>query len=487
MQPSHIPSTPADDTGVSVRISGVSKMYRIYNRPPDRLKDMLFGRFGKRYGREFWALHDLSIDLHQGEALAVIGRNGSGKSTLLQMIAGTLAPTTGDICVNGRLAALLELGGGFNPQFTGRENVFLKGAILGISRQEIMRRFDEIVAFADIGDFIDQPVKLYSSGMYVRLAFAVATCIEPDVLLVDEALAVGDVFFRQKCYRRLEEMRERGMSLVLVTHAMFDVEQFCQRALLLHNGRPVFVGSASEAVKRYYLVEQQDRQILPVTPPDPFAADLTNRTPFGDGFGDDQYFWPAPGAFLDISSVPQVSNGSVRCTSVAICDSRGRACRAFQQGETITFFYEFELLQDIEVPIGGIVIQSDKGIIVHGKNTLQYDSQVPMYAARGNRLRFRQEIQLEIAVGEYTFEPGLATVRRYDYEYRTTYSNLELRSKTIRLCHLPTAGQFTVQFSKNGLSGQLSHHGMANLPGNCQVMLEAGHVLSQQNETVDIC
>jgi ABC-type polysaccharide/polyol phosphate transport system ATPase subunit len=458
-----ISSLAADDTDVSVRIRDVSKMYRIYNRPPDRLKEMLFSRFGKHYGREFWALRQLSVDLHRGESLAIIGRNGSGKSTLLQMIAGTLAPTTGQIQVRGRVAALLELGGGFNPQFTGRENVFLKGAILGLSRQEIARRFDEIAAFADIGDFIEQPVKLYSSGMYIRLAFAVATCVDPEVLLVDEALAVGDVFFRQKCYRRLEEMREKGMALVLVTHSMPDVEQYCKHALLLDRGRMAFYGDASEAVKRYYLMEQEGRA-LPATSP------RKDNSSINGDWGGASVEWPDANAFIDLSRVAQVSNGWARCTGVAICDDRGRRCRSFQQGQTLSLFYEFEMLRDIEVPIGGVVMKNDKDIIVHGKNTLQYASQVPPAVPQGSVLRFRQDIVLDIAVGEYSFEVGLATIGRDAYELRTMMTSGELHHRIARICHLPAAGTFAVLPRKDD-TVRPPHHGLANLPGECMVTL----------------
>src|SRR5690349_16399189 len=225
---------PADiDADVALRVRDVSKMYRIYDNPQDRLKRMLFRRRRDSYGHEFWALRDVSFEVKKGQAIGVLGRNGSGKSTLMQIIAGTLAPTAGDVWVNGRVSALLELGSGFNPEFTGRENVFLNGAILGIPREEMERRFDDIAAFADIGEFIDQPVKMYSSGMFVRLAFAVQACLEPDVLIVDEALAVGDVFFTQKCFRRMGELIDRGTAVVLVTHDVAAVSQFCQQVMVL--------------------------------------------------------------------------------------------------------------------------------------------------------------------------------------------------------------------------------------------------------------
>ena len=450
------------ETAISVR--GISKVYRIYNRPQDRLKQMLLGRFGKMYGRDFWALRNISFDVRKGEVIGIIGRNGSGKSTLLQIITGTLAPSEGEVLVNGRVAALLELGSGFKPEFTGRENVFLNGAILGIGRKEMEARFDEISAFADIGAFIDQPVKTYSSGMMVRLAFAVQSSVEPDILIVDEALAVGDIFFQQKCYQRLEWLRSRGVSILLVSHSMTDIEQLCERAVLLDHGEILFQGPAPEAVKHYYLIEQHESLAVQNVPrtqiPRPRDAFQT---------ADQESFWPAPEAFLNIAHVAQVSNGWASCTGVALCDRQGEPCHVFEQGETAIFCYEFELLRDIEVPIGGVVLQNEKGVIVHGKNTLQNESTVPYELERGSRIRFQQEITLELALGDYTFEVGLATLSRHVYDQLEPYSLQEIAAATIRLCHLPAVARFTVVLRRGIRQMDLMHHGVANLPGACRV------------------
>lgn len=458
---------------IAISVRNVSKMYPLYTDPKDRLKQSLwhalpqaFRGQPRRFYREFWALRNISLEVKRGETVGIIGRNGSGKSTLLQIIAGTLAPSSGEVQVNGRVAALLELSSGFNPQFTGRENVYLNGAILGFSREEMNERFDQIAAFADIGEFIDQPVKLYSSGMFVRLAFAVQACVEPDVLIVDEALAVGDIFFRQKCYRRLEALRDQGVSILLVSHSMIDVEQFCQHVLLLEQGNPLFQGGASEAVKRYYLIQQKDHVKRPAKQRQTVASDKS-----ANPSNNQDETWLPEDAYLDISKVDQISNGWAHCTGVAIYNSQGQPCRVFQQGETASFFYEFEVLQDIEVPIGGLTIQNDKGVIIHGKNTLQYETEVPSQVAQGCRLRFRQDITLEIAIGEYSFTAGLAMISRYDYEYRKEYSQADLNTKIIRLCHLPGLGPFTVALQRNGHSPQLTHHGIANLPGKCQVVV----------------
>lgn len=248
----------------------LGKSYRIWKDPAARLKAPLFDALRslipaplrpKRaeispYFHDFKALKEVSFTVGRGETLGIIGRNGSGKSTLLQIICGTLQPSSGDVAVNGRVAALLELGSGFNPEFTGRENVFLNASILGVAREEVAGKMDEILAFADIGEFIDQPVKTYSSGMMVRLAFAVSVCVNPDLLIVDEALSVGDIFFQQKCFDRLRLLQERGVSLLFVSHDMSAVRNLCDRCILLNKGDVVFDGLPEVAVSRYYAVSE---------------------------------------------------------------------------------------------------------------------------------------------------------------------------------------------------------------------------------------
>lgn len=213
---------------IAISVDGVSKRYEMYSKPRDRLLQF-FSSGSKQYYKEFWALQKISFDVKKGETLGILGRNGSGKSTLLQIIAGTLTPTTGSVHTSGVLAALLELGSGFNPEFTGRENIYLNGVILGFSRQEMDQRLEEIISFADIGDHLDQPIKTYSSGMTVRLAFAVQACVSPQVLIVDEALSVGDEKFQRKCFEYIEKLRKGGCSILLVTHSTATVEKFCQR------------------------------------------------------------------------------------------------------------------------------------------------------------------------------------------------------------------------------------------------------------------
>lgn len=236
----------------AIEVRHVRKVFPVYERPHHRLMQMISrGERKRRWYKEFVALDGVTFEVDKGETLGIVGRNGSGKSTLLQVICGTQAPTTGDVVVRGRVAALLELGSGFNPEFTGRENVFLNGVVLGLDRREVERRFDIIAAFADIGDFMDRPVRTYSSGMYVRLAFAVAINVAPEILIVDEALSVGDEAFQRKCFSRINQMREEGVTVLFVSHSASTVTELCNRAILLDRGELLTTGSPKYVVSRY--------------------------------------------------------------------------------------------------------------------------------------------------------------------------------------------------------------------------------------------
>ncbi len=233
---------------IAVAVTNLSKCYHLYERQLERIKQALWGR---GHHNEFWALKDVAFTVKKGESVGIIGRNGSGKSTLLQIIAGTLAPTEGEVTVNGRVAALLALGSGFNQAYTGRENVVLNGMLLGLSKEEVFKHFDGIASFADIGNFLDQPVKTYSSGMMVRLAFAVQVVLKPDIFIIDEALAVGDYFFQQKCFGRLRQMQEDGLTMLLASHDMNSVANMCSTAVYLRKGGVQFVGDRRLAIRKY--------------------------------------------------------------------------------------------------------------------------------------------------------------------------------------------------------------------------------------------
>lgn len=468
---------------IVIDVRDLSKRYEIYNTPRDRLKQLVLPRLRQTatrvgvalgistprirpdYFREFWALKAVSFQVRRGETLGIIGRNGSGKSTLLQIIAGTLTPTSGEVKVMGRVAALLELGSGFNPEFTGRDNVFLNGRILGLNQKQIESCYNQIVDFADIGEFIDQPVKIYSSGMFVRLAFAVQAHIDASIVIIDEALAVGDVFFRQKCYMRLEQLRNSGAAILLVSHSMPDIEQYCERAILLDHGAPRFIGPSSEATKHYYLLYQTESRVMsnPVT---------ESTVPHDPGESHVSFKRPSPDAYIDLTNRPQISNGQAHCIGVALCDEFGRPCNSFRQGDLAVFYYEFELTANIGVPICGIVIRNDRGVIAHGKNSWQFEYDVPATLGPGSRVLCRHEIKLDIGLGEYLFEIGLASVSIDTWADRARISHDEMSARHVRNCHVPDAGSFSVGLAERNGVPVLVHHGVADLPGKIAIAVE---------------
>jgi len=452
------------ESDIVISTKYVSKCYHLFKQPQDRLKNMLLWRFGHHYGDDFWALRSVSFDLYKGEMLGIIGKNGSGKSTLLQIIAGILRPTEGTVECTGRVSALLELGSGFNVEFTGRENIFINASILGLNPEEIENKIDDIISFADIGEYINQPVKLYSSGMFIRLAFAITTGVDADVLLIDEALAVGDVFFRQKCYRRLTKLLSSGTSIILVSHSMADIEQYCTKAILLDHGSVKNIGNATDVVKHFYLLEQGE-----------FTKDATEEKTTDQESRYDEItslpvpdkYWPSADAFFNLSTLSQITSGGGKCTSVALCNAKGDTARLFEQGEEAHFYYEFELDLDIEVPNAGIVIYNDHGIIIHGKNTLMSGTDIPKQVKKGSKIRFFQVISLDLAIGEYTFQVALNQLSYDDYLIRSRLTHEELYSRINRISFVTNLGPFFITTRKTNDPVQQLHHGIVNLPGKC--------------------
>ena len=464
-----------------ISVENVSKAYRIWDTPSSRLTaPLLEGSAGllpksparwlkdraARSYRDFYALKDISFTMRQGESVGIIGRNGSGKSTLLQIIAGTLRPTAGKVKVSGRVAALLELGSGFNPDFTGRENVYLNAAVLGLSRRQVDERFDQIAAFADIGDFIEQPVKTYSSGMFVRLAFAVQTAVEPKILIVDEALSVGDVFFQQRCYERMRQLLDSGVCIILASHDIGSVQQFCSSTLVLRRGEVAFRGPSAEATKVYFQLEQQEKVAAfaanPAQAPSP-----TNEPKLSAGHAAIPA-WPAAEAQLSLDATRVIGNGWARCTALAIGRESGEPRAHFRQGETMAVFYEFEILQDMEFCIGSITIRDKSGQAVHSKVTLQDGIRGPARVARGARLRFRQDTVLNVGCADYTLDVSLDMISA-DLLARPGITYDEYMAAQLRICELHAAASFAVRLREETAPFQLLHFGMAGLPGHSMV------------------
>ena len=356
--------TLSHDIVISARNLGM--MYMLYDRPQDRLKQSLFWRLGRNYGRPFWALRDVSLEVRSGETLGIIGRNGSGKSTLLEIIAGIVQPTTGNVQINGRVAALLELGSGFNPEYTGRENIFLNGAILGLSQKEIQNRYDEIEAFADIGEFIDQPVKLYSSGMYIRLAFSIQASIFPDILIVDEALSVGDISFQRKCFRRLEELQDRGSSIILVSHDLNAIINLCNSAMLIDEGVALYEGIPSD------------------------VCDIYQKLLFGESVS---------------STLLEYGDGSAQFTKVWFQDLEGKSIQAISATEDILFCYQVKFKKAIQYPVFGIRVRNVQGVVISSTNTFMLGQRTGLYNS-SDEVVVKWRLSLPLLPGSYFFSCG---------------------------------------------------------------------------------
>jgi len=363
---------------IAIRVQGLSKCYEIYNNPRDRLKQFvlpglqrLIGQSPKQYFQEFWALKDVSFEVKKGETVGIIGRNGSGKSTLLQMICGTLTPTSGSIQTNGRVAALLELGSGFNPEFTGRENVYMNASVLGLSNEEIDTRFTNIVDFADIGDFIDQPVKTYSSGMMVRLAFAVIAHVDADILVVDEALSVGDAFFTQKCMRFLRNFMKTG-TVLFVSHDTGSIKSLCNQAFWLEKGKVFFQGKSKNVCEMYlqaFYEEQQGAgckiQIKTTEPQNPIRKVKDQREQFinSSNFRNDiQVFDFNP----DSASF---GTGQAEITDVWLTNSFGEMLSWIVGGEEVTLSIQCKVNKFLYSPIVGFYVKDRLGQTLFGDNT----------------------------------------------------------------------------------------------------------------------
>ena len=377
----------------AVEFDSVSKSYAIYDKPGDRLRELLSaGR--RRFHRDFWALRDLSFSIRRGEVFCIVGENGSGKSTALQIIAGIMQPTSGIASSGGRVSALLELGAGFNPEFSGRDNVYLNASILGLSKGEIDRRYRQIEEFAEIGDFIHQPVKTYSSGMVVRLAFAVAINVDPEILLVDEALAVGDTWFRHRCMRKVHELRARGITIVFVSHAAADVKAIGDRVLWLEHGRAMGIGEADTVLSAYLaaMAEKEGKAELQMSPAFPKTTD--------------------PDGATTVYSIPNVDHrhGDARAEvlGIAILNEYGESVHLMMPGNRVVIRISLRANESLARPVAGFLLRNHLGLDFCGIDTDREGRRLPALPKGGIcTVDFHLDIP-ELYPGAFSFSPSVS-------------------------------------------------------------------------------
>jgi lipopolysaccharide transport system ATP-binding protein len=389
---------------IAVRVSDLSKCYQIYDRPPDRLKQSVLPKLQRlirkpprQYYREFWALKDVSFEVKKRETVGIIGRNGSGKSTLLQIICGTLTPTSGTIETNGRIAALLELGSGFNPEFTGRENVYMNAAVLGLSKEEVDARFDEIAAFADIGEFIEQPVKIYSTGMYVRLAFSVIAHVDAEILVVDEALAVGDAVFIQRCMRFIRSFQEHG-TLIFVSHDTSAVQNLCKTGIWLGNGQIQKMGTSKNVAEAYlqYTLQEVYGDVAKLN-----AISSASDAAVIEGCSPEE--GKSDAAAIDYGSTARVQDNSNNATgwktgaaellSVSLEKLEPGPDGVFIGGERVRMILRAKANRALANPILGFLVRDRLGQDLFGENTLPFTDKTPRPVKQGQEF-----------IGEFSFK-----------------------------------------------------------------------------------
>ncbi|MEA5502225.1 ABC transporter ATP-binding protein [Halotia wernerae UHCC 0503] len=387
---------------IAISLKSVSKCYRRYARPVDRLKEILLP--SKIHAQNFWALQDINLDIPKGETLGIIGQNGSGKSTLLQIIAGTLTPTTGQVFVNGRVSALLELGSGFNPEFTGRQNVFFNGQILGLSRVETEAKFDEIAAFAEIGDFIEHPVKTYSSGMVVRLAFAVIANTEPSILIVDEALAVGDTKFQARCMKRIRQLKEQGVTILFVSHDSGSVKMLCNSAVLMNYGKIIEIGDPKEVVNHYIALLSSDYNQDPIKNRKLEDIELVeDKNDFVKGNQD--------------NSLHRHGNKLAIIKNVQISDLQKNTITKIETGNQFQINVLLEAKAELSDLIVGISIRNLMGLVIYGTNTHLSDDITLPALSPCQKLTVSFQVPCHMNKGVYTVTVGIHSEEGLSYDW----------------------------------------------------------------------
>jgi len=447
----------------------VSKSYRLWHRPHDRFLYGLWNQvppsfppairaFAERrkakLGKEVFALSEVSLSIKRGESVGIIGVNGSGKSTLLQLIAGVLQPTTGRVQVNAkRVTALLELGSGFDPNFSGRENVLLHGSLLGLTQKENHARLPEVLAFSEIGDYIDAPVKTYSSGMVMRLAFASSISVNADLLIVDEALSVGDVFFQQKCYHKIRDLVKGGVTILLVSHDMRSVAEFCEEALLLDKGHIAFFGDTREAINQFYTISR---------------AYLRPSNSAGSAPKESHWKVTAQSGIHQLEPIPPEccsprTNAAAAFLGFALLNQSGVSTNFFWQGDWLRLVFEVGIASDLENISPGIILRDDRGSFLHGKYEFQVDPMKLRTCKKGDVFRVSYAVCLDITAGYYTLSLAMLQIPPEAIKNgKLSFGDFDQHHRNV--CGTDSIASFTVSFNPERPGSNFANFGTFDLP-----------------------
>lgn len=397
---------------VAIRVDDVSKLYKLYDKPSDRLKESL-GLTRKKLYKEHYALLNVSFDVKRGETVGIIGTNGSGKSTILKIITGVLNPSGGHVEIDGRISALLELGAGFNMEYTGIENIYLNGTMIGFSREEIDAKMQDILDFADIGDFVHQPVKTYSSGMFVRLAFAVAINIDPEILIVDEALSVGDVFFQAKCYKKFEDFKKMGKTILFVSHDLGSISKYCDRVVLLNRGKKLAEGTPKEMVSMYkrIMVNQDKAEEIAAHQMDMSSLEEDDEKEIKEAVCEGQW----KNHYNLNPDVDEYGNGAAEIEDFAIIDENGNYTNAIVKGTRFRLKSKVKFKQDVHDPIFTYTFKNIQGVAITGTNTMYEKKDVPL-AKEGETYVATFEQDMFLQGGEYLLSMSCTGYRDGEFQ-----------------------------------------------------------------------
>ena len=414
---------------IAIQVKGVEKAYKLYDKPSDRLKEAL-GLSRKKKYKEHYAFKGVDLTIHQGETVGIIGTNGSGKSTILKIITGVLNPTAGEVAVNGRISALLELGAGFNMEYNGIENIYLNGTMIGFTKKEIDARMEDILSFADIGEYVNQPVKTYSSGMFVRLAFAVAINIDPEILIVDEALSVGDVFFQAKCYHKFEEFKKMGKTILFVSHDLSSISKYCDRVVLLNQGVKLGEGSPKEMIDAYKQVlvgqfplpDENGHEFLA----DGKVAEAASKAGKKESGGENNGQEDLKGEMAVNPELRESGTKEALIEEYDITDEAGRKTGAIIKGQSCSVHMTVRFFRDIHAPIFAFTIKNIKGVEITGTNTMVEKAFLePVQAGSVKRITFTQKLDLQ--GGEYLLSLGVTGYENEDFKvYHRLYDVLNI-------------------------------------------------------------